>query len=1489
MAFINPIPPIPAVPFDPDLGLALSFFPPIPPILMLPVRLETRFSSRSDGGADLRVRVYPDKVYIDTHEPELTEAEIIWGRHFWEQTWRAANDPEARRVAWRQLVERFDANRAAWIARTLTPLNLSQSPKEPVPNPLPLPKPIKFPSPPTKAAAWTRAPQTRVLPKRWWAFGYRGGKLIVRAAGGPIDMPLPTGPNPQGPEKKDPAAGELAIDEEMKWMVDFEEATKVGMGIRMRLSKEQAQGFDFLLVFGTRAAIDIADGTPDVISLFDAHHYTDGLSFLPQGTPSNNTVDAPSGFRSADPGHEQSFRSEREQVAFQLGDESNADVLTRALGLGTIKPPTFANIPNATETEQLDARHMNRALWPASWGYFLTQMIGSPLTPADIKWARQHFIDYVRAAGPLPTLRIGKQPYGVLPVTSLDLWKPKTGEGAEQGRDVALKDFLKKMREAWRVNVQHVPRLGKNQNPEQDFKDILSMDGLSSTYAIRHLLGENYLVELWPALVPPKGQQHFWFAKQQQLSRTPLVGLELPWNPRIARATYSGWYTRLKGPVVQPGTVSENAELKPNYIELLLKETDLEKLRSETFGDVQPQGLLYSVLRHAMLLEYWMAASKLTPMPVFGGLGPQSGRGFIRPENEIIPSGAFTPWQMLRGPLPGITDSSAWSFLSKLEAAPADPAVAEHVTTLLEFRKSLEYLNTPRLSAARLQRLFAGTLDLCSHRLDAWITSMATRRLAELREKTPRGILLGGYGWVINLNPGPLAEAAPAPAGKQGQFFRPPNNPGYSHAPSLAQAATVAVLRSGHLAHANTEKQDLLAIDLSSERVRLAEWLLDGVRQGQALGALLGYRFERRLQDARPPLGQFIPSFREVAPLVAKKLEDSGQPVESIAANNVVDGLLLHGKWKTAGNLSTMFSQIPGVPNRTPDQETALRTELEALDEAVDAVSDALVAESVHQAIHGNSLRSASTLDAVASGEAPPPELEVVRTPRTGLALTYRLVALFGGPTAAPAGWGEPPSPRALAEPYLNRWIANLLGDPTRLRCLVERIDPDTAEVLAVKDFRLKDLNLSPIDYVYAAEASREVSSSEIEKRILFAMSRDGFPSEAILRINPGRDAGWAATDLSYGEFSELVRRAQRLITGSRGIDASDLALPEQNQPAAVDLGDLKTRADDAAKGLRDARTDLQALLDSSNPGLEALRQAILRSAQFGIAGSVPFSAQGDSAGDRELLSTQGNSIAGELLQRVDDLDKLERNFNADNAANAQDGDNTAHQVDRLRAIFGNSFVVLPRFSAANAPELEKALADSSQIQANDPLAVVTWFQRVRRVREGVERLDFSLRYAEVLGNGTQLSLKIAQLPYRKEDRWVGLPIEPAQELSPSRFSLVVQTAPDLDVNKPMTGLLIDEWVEVVPNAKETTATVFQYDQPDASPPQSILLAVPPDLDQPWTLWSLQQVLLEALDLARIRAVDPEALDEIGHYIPSLYFAANSAGDAISTDFSKLK
>jgi len=141
---------------------------------------------------DLRVRIYPDKIHTDTHEPELTADEITWGQHYWEQTWKAGKNQDALKSAWRQLADRFDARRAAWIVRALKPLNAEDRPAAQIPDDAPLPTPIKFPPVKSRAKAWTRAPQTEVLPERWWVFGYQTGNLVLRALGNPIPKTLPT-------------------------------------------------------------------------------------------------------------------------------------------------------------------------------------------------------------------------------------------------------------------------------------------------------------------------------------------------------------------------------------------------------------------------------------------------------------------------------------------------------------------------------------------------------------------------------------------------------------------------------------------------------------------------------------------------------------------------------------------------------------------------------------------------------------------------------------------------------------------------------------------------------------------------------------------------------------------------------------------------------------------------------------------------------------------------------------------------------------------------------------------------------------------------------------------------------------------------------------------------------------------------------------------------------------------------------------------------
>ena len=107
-----------------------------------------------------------------------------------------------------------------------------------------------------------------------------------------------------------------------------------------------------------------------------------------------------------------------------------------------------------------------------------------------------------------------------------------------------------------------------------------------------------------------------------------------------------------------------------------------------------------------------------------------------------------------------------------------EPDVAHEPTLqpLSDFRASLAHLGT--LPVPRLEELMTGTLDLCSHRLDAWITSIATKRLAEMRKAHPTGVLVGGYGWVMNLAAAPAACAGAGAARRAGAHRAIAQRPG---------------------------------------------------------------------------------------------------------------------------------------------------------------------------------------------------------------------------------------------------------------------------------------------------------------------------------------------------------------------------------------------------------------------------------------------------------------------------------------------------------------------------------------------------------------------------------------------------------------------------------------------------------------------------------------------------------------------------------------
>lgn len=1499
---------------------ASSFAPPAPnaaipvqtlcpgnvPLVLLPVRLETRFFLLAGNVMELRVRVYPDRIHVDTHHPELTTDERTVGAQYWQQDWAAGTNVTARSNAWSMLAERFGPERAAWVARVLTPTNSQQRSATPAVPPV---FPSLAPVGPNGENAWRHAPQARLLPDKWIAIVHSGGQAALTVTGKPISAPVNVGPDPSAapPDALTAAAikagDALGLDPEMLWLVDFIAAEAKGMALRLTVpSSVLSAGIDSLVVFGVATSVGASNSAAQLADLLDAHHYTDGLEFLRFGTPTNNTDDRRAAYNSEDPGHARSFGLE---VVADPDASPNAARVGTALGLPSARiATTLGRIGQASQDHDLDLRSMNTAMWQVGWGYFLSNMVGAEtgLTATSIDWARGYFLDWVRSGGPLPSIRCGSQPYGILPVTSLDLWAPGAGEVVTP-QEVWLKGLLMNMRDKiWRPALSSTPRIGlrASGDSDADLADVMSTDGVSHGFGTRSVLGRQYLEHL----VSYNRQSVASMMAQQDavaLKMLSLLGLpSLPGQrPRQARSFMANQQVSLTVPLVQAGEVSPWQKLQPPYIgELLGLETvnDIIQYRPAPSATDHATPLLKTLLRHALLREIATAAARIA-QPALG----LSLEALLR-DTELVdlvdaglvnfviqPPMKTTHWQrQLDQPAPG--QPAGTTIRSFIEGLTAYDTL--ETSALGEFRASLARLQT--LDSESLQFLMQGTLDLSAHRLDAWITSYATKRLASMT-KGAAGQYIGAYGWVENLkpaiSPSPLT-AASLPVGETGPVYPLPKDSGFIHAPSLTHASTAALLRNAHLGpDGNPNPNGQFAIDLSSRRVREATRLLDGVRQGQPLGALLGYYLERRLHELR--LDAFVAPLRNIAPLVVRDREANGAPTEALAANNVVDGLALIRRKQDLDDTTLAFT-IAGVPNTTTGDQQSVNAEIDALIVTVDGLTDALTAEAAYQLVRGNTTRLAGTLSAIAQGDALPPELEVARTPRTGNSLTHRVMMLASALPNTGGGWGLSYNavPRPLAERWLNAWCRQLLGDASKIRCTVERLD-DTGTVVQTVAFPLGQVTLTAIDFMYFAGTAGQTAQgagalSYAEQYVLYHSRRrpGGFASDDTLRLQHARPTDLAVGETTLFDALEGARAIRRLLENTRGVLPDDISPPERSSSATIDFPDLDARV-----------TRLENTLNVFNKVLgngvaaglattaDDFRTAILNLGLLGIGLSVPCVAVGDTPAIRDALLRQATAVQRESAPRFAQCLALRAQpIATDQRARVR------QLIERGKVAAGSDFVIMPYFNcdAAAATELTTALAASTAQLGGDPLAANSWFARTARVRDNLSRLGACLRIAEVLGTGNRVNLSIAQLPFDSAERWVGLPLQAGKELPPSKLSLVVQTMLAINPSLPLCGLLFDEWVEVVPNATETTALTFQFDPPNAVAPQNVLVAVPPVPGQDWTTESLRRVLVETLDLAKLRAVDTSRLGAAAQYLPALYVPFNVADAAVSTDFAPL-
>ncbi|HKQ04852.1 MAG TPA: hypothetical protein VJ464_06955 [Blastocatellia bacterium] len=1384
------------------------------PVVLLPARVETRFDVISKI---LRIRIYPDDICADTHEPLLTEAEAQAGAAYWKALWKSSK-VEDEQAAWRMLVKRFGAQRAAWVVLETQPANLAKRPDgEP-----------EIPRLPTRPQSWTRGAQAQVLPSRWIAIAYRpGGRPPVSAEGNPVVRPLALTLSPAD-KPRTTISDDLMIAKEILWTVDYGAALEAGMAMNMPLDdRDLAEGFERLIVIGA-AGVAPEAAQSLVEQLFEAHHYSRGIEFLRQGTPTNNTQAVASGFPPPDPDANVSFAVEQRGLTVSNHD---GERFVRALGL---RPKIVEHVAGADRDEYRAASAMSGALWPVTFGNFIRQLMAPAFDNQEfeIESARGYFIEHVKARGPYPALRVGAVPYGLLPVTSLRRYVSSQYAFSQFERE--LPQALNHLLPVWLNGAERAPRVGQTGDPDADLLAILGMEASTQEVRVRSALGPSFILKLYEFI--PGG----WPNLYRQLAEAAKIYERLGKDPRTdakwmrARANWFSYLAvadRFGGPLVTSKPLSETDRLDPNYI-TWIRQATIEDLRKQNFGAEQPpDALLYLLLRHATLLEYVRLAYDFL-------IANRKAADYERYEREFSNLFDMPAWNDIWKYL-GTNYAALTNNLSLGEYLLSDSAAPQLKDAVRNYHAHLEALE--ELPTAELERLFSETLDVCSHRVDAWVTSLAKKRIAEMRRITPDGCHLAAFGWVEKLRPAPAG-------GLSG---------GYIHSPSMNHAAAAAILRNAYLTRGGASRTEY-AIDLSSSRVRTARWLLDSVRNGQPLGAVLGYLFERRLHEIKKEI--YIAPLRKLYPLVADKASVSGEPVEAIAARNVVDGLLLRKAWRA----NTLPYERDGLPAK---DDKPFQAELQRLDDAVDAVADLLTAESVYQMVRGNTSAGAATLDAMAQGLRPP-DPEIVRTPRSGLSLTHRVLLIIGAtPVSLSSKWRQTLTPRAGAEPCLDAWVGSVIGDPEQVRCRVSVLDPTPTDPQYRREVlvTLADLNLRPLDVLALARTSAaSAEDSELDRRVAAAALAGSAPSDVQIIYEAAPD--WSRTTLrTFPEVLELAGAINSVIAGARPLKPEDLTAPEKGTGGATNGADAARRANAAADSLRHLRAQLNGALTAPRV---SLREPLTAASLFGVQGAFPSPV----TLSREALAASATSALAEIDRRLKKA--------GPDAIKADDANAVRLATDMLQAVFGEDFVWLPQISAPSPDELANAMANSPHTDPKPKaLAVEEWFQQTAPVRAPLARWRKFRLYAEALGVPYK-NPDLAQLPFREKDigaRWIGASL-PESSFA-GKISLVLYRPAKPDAGDRWAGLLIDEWTEVIPLREQATAAAFHYDNPGAEAPQTVLLAAPPVWDNPTRFWdadTLIDIINETFDLVRARAVDGELLDTLAALRPPILLADSS-------------
>lgn len=748
---------------------------------------------------------------------------------------------------------------------------------------------------------------------------------------------------------------------------------------------------------------------------------------------------------------------------------------------------------------------------------------------------------------------------------------------------------------------------------------------------------------------------------------------------------------------------------------------------------------------------------------------------------------------------------------------------------------------------AQLETLLMETLDLFQHRVDAWATGLAYARLLDMRRTGTQGLKAGYWGVLSKLRPESTTGASD----------------GYIQAPGSPQATTAALLRAAHLRYRD---EGTFNIDLSSRRMRRALALLESISNGLSLPEVLGLRGERWLHDRHHDA--LIPRLRAMFPMT--------NPAPPENASGATTGTTKPITIRLFDGEAFLDSNLSGF---TGAAKTIVQSLQAALSDELDALSDLVMCEAVHQRAMGNSGAANAWLQVLSGGHVPG-DPAFPRTQRHGQGSSHRVSLLM---KSASGGTGGAGTPREVAEPGLAAFAKDLVG-PTASADVALTIThrAETEKTTTLSLGVQSDLGMQPIDLAIGGESEMRVRARHAA--LTRWLTDAGLAAELGVLPQAGLDAYVAervSISLDLAAVKDMLEKAERLrgvAQRGRPLEPADLnaaAAPTSPLNETVDIqlvsagtSELRVRAialgarmdadrmafDAAWRSFVTATREAQrvmsipesdAVVTASIAAAEAARRALAQPldavSRYAEPDALRVFTTMDAVVDPGIMEESFALLSKRLVTRRTALDAA-ASAAASGTPATLDGARALRRglVSALQgALDGAALMILP--PVGNVAETKPLL--------DGPTTVSSAFGDWPRVREHVGR-------AQALAEDVTGLKAFAVSPKATADD-VEEPDPRSEEVAPrsAHFGVFLGT-PGLVNGPSFTGIVCDEWVEQRPSREQMSAVAVNYNSPQSEPPHAVLLCVPPDASiRAWDERNAAGMVFEAIQWMKVRAL----------------------------------